>query len=149
MKKPRKQSLADIVKALPPLKKVEAGTKLPHVFDLFWDAKIGSDLDIWLKTDEDIAKARQFLGETGFDATAWHLAFLERRRAHQIYERKYVSDFFVEAMELFPEYNTDQADEAADYIIGLIEDRLLNNAEPEMSGECRTELFESIYAGLT
>jgi hypothetical protein len=77
MKRKDKKSLLDFPKK--PLKIVGADTQLPHVFDLLWDAKFGSDLEC-LARDEDVKeKIRQHLGENGFDAREW----AERSRNHE------------------------------------------------------------------
>ena len=49
------------------LKKLEPDTKLPYVFDLYWDAKIGKDLDKMKGCPE----VRRHLAQYGFDANGW------------------------------------------------------------------------------
>lgn len=42
-------------------------TKLPYVFDLYWDAKTGRDLQA-LKNNPEVGR---FLAEHGFDVKKW------------------------------------------------------------------------------
>jgi hypothetical protein len=66
----RRSGFSDYIKKLPSLKKVEEETHLPYVFDLFWDAKLGKDLEILRDTSQE-KKVFQYLAQNGFDAKEW------------------------------------------------------------------------------
>lgn len=62
----RKTTFKDMVKNLPKPKTIQDNTKLPGVFDMFWDAKLGKDLKF--VPIKDIKLLQQTLVENGYDA---------------------------------------------------------------------------------
>lgn len=55
-----------------PLKQVTPTVRLPDVFDMFWDAKTGEDLERLIRCQPDLKKkVAQELSKAGFDAQAW------------------------------------------------------------------------------
>lgn len=67
----------------------------------------------------------------------------KQNKAEKLYESSECERLFEEAWKAFPRYNTDQAEEAADWIFDHL------TADNELTDAEQTELYENIYAGLT
>jgi len=73
------------------------------------------------------------------------------KTALELYESPECQDLFKRAWDLFPDYNNDQADEAADWILDnlvpIVDDE--GNDLGGLDDDEQTELYEMIIAGLT
>jgi len=67
----------------------------------------------------------------------------QKTTAKSLYEREECRALFKRAYEIFPDYNSDQAQDAADWIF----DRLV--PADDLPEKERDELYEMIMAGLT
>lgn len=73
---------------------------------------------------------------------------LIRNEADRLYDNEKIREpLFEEAYEIFPGYNDEEAEDAADWIY----DRMLEKAAPKFRENAvfMTHLYENIYAGLT
>jgi hypothetical protein len=68
------------------------------------------------------------------------------KAANKIYHSAACLRLFEEAWDRFPDYNTDQAPDAADWIFDGLKDKF---PKAGWDDKLSTEIYEAIYAGLT